>query len=811
MANVGSVNVDITANIRQLTSSLNAMQSQLNQATRNAQQQASQISSSMSNMGRNVSNAIKGYLIYKGIDLLTNGISETVKAFNKMESSMMGLGSIVESQGRSMSNATKFIQSYVADGLVPMADAVTSYKQLSQRGYSTDQIEKIMTAFKDSASFGRQASLTMGEAIRGATEGLKNENSILVDNAGVTKNVSMMWADYARQIGKGEKSLTLAEKRQAEVNGIMQETAFQVGDAAKYTTTLGGKLAGLSAQFFNLKASIGSVIAPILSALIPSIQSAMIYITSFFTLLGGISKKIFGYNTEQAKTSGVSKKAETAQSKLGNAVKKTGKAVASNLQSFDQLNTLTKETADNTEDVSSGVGGDVGVIDMTESIKTPEIDTSFLDKYIEKINNIKVLFSDSITGAMSNLQTASDSLYNAFKKLKDIISGIIFKNADAIKQSLDSLSQGTVDVINMFIELAGKLPRDAFDLYNRYIQENAETMTAVYEFTILYIISLLDNLGAIFSTTAKGIMKVYDDNIAPLKQLFMDVFNPISDLIGSLVNNVLTPLFMPAIKAMGDVVREVMPLIWNNISTVINDIVALLTLFWKTYFEPLIVWISEKVLPLLQPVFTELGLIFKDLLDSAIYIIKDMTDIFSGLTTFLLGAFTNDWGKAWEGIKKIFEGVFNSLVNIARIPINSTIRLINLFLDALSQIKINIPSMNIPFIGKVGGQSLSFPKLSISEIPALAQGGIVTSPTQALIGEGAYDEAVIPLGGSKFDMLINGIGNAVTQALQTTNQNNKSNSNSINLIIDGKEIAKILAPLLSKENNRVGSSSIFVT
>ena len=33
------------------------------------------------------------------------------------------------------------------------------------------------------------------------TEGLKNENSILVDNAGVTKNVAKMWEDYAKAIG----------------------------------------------------------------------------------------------------------------------------------------------------------------------------------------------------------------------------------------------------------------------------------------------------------------------------------------------------------------------------------------------------------------------------------------------------------------------------------------------------------------------------------------------------------------------------------------------------------------------------------
>lgn len=55
----------------------------------------------------------------------------------------------------------------------------------------------MMNRFKDSAAFGRQSSLSLGEAVKSATEGIKNENSILVDNAGVTKNVSMMWEEYA--------------------------------------------------------------------------------------------------------------------------------------------------------------------------------------------------------------------------------------------------------------------------------------------------------------------------------------------------------------------------------------------------------------------------------------------------------------------------------------------------------------------------------------------------------------------------------------------------------------------------------------
>lgn len=115
-----------------------------------------------------------------------------VQAASDMASALVGLQSITDGMGMSFSHAQDFIQAYTDDGLIPATDAIIAFKNLALRGYSTDQIEKVMTALKDASAFGRQSSYTMGEAVRSATEGLKNENSILVDNAGVTKNVAKM-------------------------------------------------------------------------------------------------------------------------------------------------------------------------------------------------------------------------------------------------------------------------------------------------------------------------------------------------------------------------------------------------------------------------------------------------------------------------------------------------------------------------------------------------------------------------------------------------------------------------------------------
>lgn len=185
------------------------------------------------------------------------GIKSTIDAAEELQNAMTGLKSIMDGQGKSFKNAQNFINEYTEDGLIPASNAITAYKNLALRGYNTEQIEKVMTALKDSATYGRQSTYTLGEAVQTASEGLKNENSILVDNAGVTKNVAKMWQDYAKSIGKSSTALTQQEKIQAEVNGILEETKFQTGDATTYMNSYSGQVARLSQQWLTFKQTIG--------------------------------------------------------------------------------------------------------------------------------------------------------------------------------------------------------------------------------------------------------------------------------------------------------------------------------------------------------------------------------------------------------------------------------------------------------------------------------------------------------------------------------------------------------------------------
>lgn len=116
-----------------------------------------------------------------GVGAIINFGKEAVKAASDLSNAWMGLQSIVEGQGRSFSKAQSFIEDYISDGLVPLENAVTAYKNLAARGYDDTQIQQTMIALKDAAAFGRQANYSLGDAVSSATEGLKNENSVLVN------------------------------------------------------------------------------------------------------------------------------------------------------------------------------------------------------------------------------------------------------------------------------------------------------------------------------------------------------------------------------------------------------------------------------------------------------------------------------------------------------------------------------------------------------------------------------------------------------------------------------------------------------
>jgi len=120
---------------------------------------------------------------------------------------------------------------------------------------------------------------------------------------------------------------------------------------------------------------------------------------------------------------------------------------------------------------------------------------------------------------------------------------------------------------------------------------------------------------------------------------------------------------------------------------------------------------------------------------------------------------------AFNAVKTVAEVVgdaiafyFKTVFGAIKMEINAIISLANMAIRALNGINISIPS----WIPGLGGKSFG---INLPTIPMLAEGGIVTKPTLAMIGE-AGAEAVVPLSkggmGGGINVTVN-VGGSVVQ------------------------------------------------
>lgn len=248
---------------------------------------------------------------------------------------------------------------------------------------------------------------------------------------------------------------------------------------------------------------------------------------------------------------------------------------------------------------------------------------------------------------------------------------------------------------------------------------------------------------------------------------------------------------LKSVVTFGEMVGE----LWNNIqpfvSGVVNAFLPSLQALWETFEQRLlpslerakgffqilgialtvlaavpfavfiaVVWASINVINILMNVFGFLIQVASNVVSwfasvwSTLYpyisapfinafntitgIFRTLYAFFTGIWGSIIGLFTSVGTKVGDAFGNAFKSVMNSVLSFVVSKINAFIAAINGVIDIIQR----IPG--------VGGRIGNIGSLSV---PHLATGGIITSPTLAMVGEGREAEAVIPL--SKLDGLVN--------------------------------------------------------
>ncbi|ELC8415318.1 phage tail tape measure protein [Clostridium perfringens] len=205
--------------------------------------------------------------------------------------------------------------------------------------------------------------------------------------------------------------------------------------------------------------------------------------------------------------------------------------------------------------------------------------------------------------------------------------------------------------------------------------------------------------------------------------------------------------------------------------------------------------------------FGLLGVPINSFLNQTKSIINGVKGVFNGLITFFKGVFTGNWRMAFQGLANVVKSIFGTMGAIIKSPINAAISGINMAIRGVNKLSFDIPD----WVPGLGGKHFG---VHIPQIPALAEGGIVTKATMALVGEGKEHEAVIPL--SKLDSLVT---NSVKKVIGSGNKNNievivdrivekliialSQVEHISDIKIDGRRLARIIAPLVNEELARI--------
>lgn len=168
----------------------------------------------------------------------------------------------------------------------------------------------------------------------------------------------------------------------------------------------------------------------------------------------------------------------------------------------------------------------------------------------------------------------------------------------------------------------------------------------------------------------------------------------------------------------------IMP-VWNVISAIIDNIVSGIKLTISIIDGIFTALISILIAP------------FQTMWETVKSVFNGVKQMFQGLVKIIKSLFSGDIKGVLEGFKTFLGGFVNVIWSILKAPINYLIKGINALIRGVNKIKFDVPD----WVPVIGGQRWGF---NLPSIPELAKGGIISQPTQAIIGE-AGKEAVMPL------------------------------------------------------------------
>lgn len=708
------------------------------------------------------------------ISSLTKSATKTqsgvMSAFSKLRTGIIALGigkiikdsiqtgmdavesdSLFETSLGNMADDVRAWSDEIADALGLNAVAMRKntgviYNMTTSMGVATNNALKMSKGVsllaEDMASFYNLNSTEAFNKIRagltGETEPLK-ALGILVDENTI-KQVA-----YSEGIATTGSELTQQQKVLARYVAILRQTGNAQGDLARTIDSPANQLRILKNQVSQLGLAFSNFLLPVVSAVLPYITAFTKVITYAINTLA----KFLGL-TGKGGTSGTAKEVNNISSGIGGIgsgldnANKSAKKLKGTLAGFDEMNVLDDKSSDSGS--SGGAGGGIGA-------GTSDLGFNLGD------------YDAHLDGLSSKTDEIAEKMKNAFATVGEIAKSIW--NSEPIQAFA-----GAVTSYGQFIW-------DYWSQMGVTLQENIGITWGNIEGNVSTILSNMSKLWTTFWTDVDrgiqtwgqpiidGVTGVFDsiwkDAIDPAIQyitkawadfsgILVELWNehgkPLIDNVGEFATNIIAlfqkiwdkviePIITPFLETLSWLWDKHLKGMIKELGSLVGSVINGALEIYNKFIHPIVMWLLDILSPIWSFISNHIISSFGTAVANISDLVKNMATIFRGIIDFIVGVFTGNWKKAWNGVKTVFTGLWNSIKDSFKSIINTVIDVLNSFVAGINKISFDVPD----WVPAIGGKKWGF---NIAKIPKLARGGIVDSPTYAMIGE-AGKEAVMPL------------------------------------------------------------------
>ena len=208
-------------------------------------------------------------------------------------------------------------------------------------------------------------------------------------------------------------------------------------------------------------------------------------------------------------------------------------------------------------------------------------------------------------------------------------------------------------------ELFAKASLDLSEFLFKSIIDNKDKISEAIENTLKPLADVVDTIKTAVEDVFSILNKAYDEHISPM---FQTLTEGGSDTFGKLLdayNQYIAPVLSNLASKFREVYEQHMKPCLEKIGDLIGTVADAVATLYLTWIKPFVDWCVKTIIPVLAPVFECIGETILAAWGSICDTVGGVIQVFDGIITFLIGAFTWDWQKGWEGIKKIFSGVKN--------------------------------------------------------------------------------------------------------------------------------------------------------